>query len=544
MAKKQICVGAEYAKAFESICELINGGCLSELGFKVKDGYIDDGINEYRLAKTESGFVGAEEQGFTESGASWFSTLRGDKTEKDSAVWTSFMETVKEEYHKRFSVVEYKQQPPSKAETERARKEITEFVNRFVKTFYPVLTTNLDIRMQENGEEDVYGVSLRLELSGGTGASLPVLGKVYFLNDGKRLVPIEKKLAKIYDDSVNKIIPEDSDGEELTVADRIIDDTLNAVEKLVENGNSDFAEYLCFGDESDAAAVKKLFSQLSHDANTLECTRLDILYITHVKVGNFIASVVRGGDPVFNVKTGAGNGFTVTCAKCNAETPLVYDNQIVCIADGKQKIVTLDVKKEDFGLDEVAVAQIIAESELKNHYLKVCCQKIKGWQNCEAVRCLSQLFDADSSSAVVYKCSDCPYPEIVYTTENGVKKYTPAMVFVKDRMELVDVKDENEEKVERCKVCGRYFSSRVVKHGKCPVCKASETATESSEYRAAYGRYKTLLSFGRRAKAHFTKKACVEDNEIIIFVIGKHRYLFNKLNVKERGFIAPPIKID
>ncbi len=545
MAKKKIYVGAEYSKAFESICELIKSGCLSELGYKVIDNVIDDGVNEYVLIEKENQRSNVKKHGFTDKGATWFGAFRGEETEKDDAIWTTFIENVKEEYHKRFSVVEYKQQPPTKAEKEQANGIINKFVNDFVDTFYPSFSNKVEVHLSpKGGEEDIYGVAFRMELSGGTGASLPVLGKVYFIKNGKTLSPIEKETSAIYDRSVNQIIPEDTGDNEIIVADEIIDSTLNSIEKIVTDTNSNFADYLCFSDISDEKAVKKLLSQLSHDSVKLECTRLDILYIMHIKISAFLAEATYFGETIFRVKMGANNSFTVKCAKCNSEQALVYNNQIAYKVDGVDKLAVLDFEKEQFGLDDQVIDEIIINSEIKNHYFKISCPKVKGWQTCEKIRCYSQVFDGDSGETVDYKCIDCPYPEVVYTTGKGEKKYTPMLVFAKDKMELVDPLDVNEERVERCAVCGRYFSIGALKNKKCSVCRASETATFNHSDRLRYKKYKTLLSFGRRATAGFGKKACVEDNEIMIFIIGKHRYLFNKLNVKEKGFIAPPVKID
>ncbi len=45
----RIYVNREYEKAFDSICQLINGGCFKGLGWKVVNGIINDGVYEYQL---------------------------------------------------------------------------------------------------------------------------------------------------------------------------------------------------------------------------------------------------------------------------------------------------------------------------------------------------------------------------------------------------------------------------------------------------------------------------------------------------------------
>lgn len=155
---------------------------------------------------------------------------------------------------------------------------------------------------------------------------------------------------------------------------------------------------------------------------------------------------------------------------------------------------------------------------------------------------MSQLFDADSTSEVLYKCKDCPYPEIVYTTLSGEKKYTPSMIFAKDTMSLVDTTSE-EVKVAKCSSCGRYFTEEALKNKLCPTCSNAEKDYVDSQSKKLYKKYKTLLPLGVRLFSLFSTKYCVEDDELIIFVLGKKKYSFNKLCVKEKGYFDKPRKM-
>ena len=55
MAKKRIFVGYEYKDAFDSVCELIKGGCLNDLNYTLSgDKVISDGTYEYELSRKAS----------------------------------------------------------------------------------------------------------------------------------------------------------------------------------------------------------------------------------------------------------------------------------------------------------------------------------------------------------------------------------------------------------------------------------------------------------------------------------------------------------
>ena len=137
-----------------------------------------------------------------------------------------------------------------------------------------------------------------------------------------------------------------------------------------------------------------------------------------------------------------------------------------------------------------------------------------------------------------YFCSDCPYPEIVYTDVSGEKHYTPAMLFAKDKMNLVNSSD-----AVICAVCGRGFSKESIKYGKCKYCTQLLSGDNVETSKLAYKKYKSILPLWVRLSALFSKKSCIEDDEVILFSLGKNVYLFNKLNAKEKGLIKGPKKV-
>lgn len=539
----RIYVNREYEQAFRSICQLIQGGSLNGLGWSVDNGVIKDGVYEYQLTDV---FTDEKEQirhGFEKDGATWFKPLRGEYVQNNDAIWTSFIETVGMEYHKRYSVLEYQQQPKTKEKKAIDFEYNKNLVDNFCKSFYPEFFQNTEV-VEVEGEdtkEDIYGVSLRIELSGGTGASLPVLCKVYFSKSGKIMEPIQGFVAQGIDANLAEIIPEDSENNQTISEDGIIDTTLTAMDNLINNRNINFADYICYSGESDDKAVQKLLSQLSHDDIELECQRVDVLYITHIKTSISLYDVKYNGRPLFRVRNDLNRALTLYCANCGSHEKLIDVNHISYRVGEEEITVILQPELEDFGLTPEQIVEIKEYSKFKNHFLHISCFLEGRCQECNAIKCISQLFDADSSEAVLYKCKNCPYPEVVYTTLSGEKKYTPALRFTKDTMGLVDIKDPNVE-IEKCSCCGRYFSKSVIKMGLCPTCLKSED-DQDEEKKALYKKYKSLLPLSVRLLSIFAKKFCVEDEELIIFVIGKKKYAFNKLCVKEKGYFDKPSRM-
>ncbi len=541
MIKKKISVGAEYKNAFDSIKTLINGRCFDGLPYTVDGDVISDGAYEYVLSERSNNKDKREKFIFEEKGATWFKALRGVKTSDDDAIWNTFMNNAIIEYHKRYSVVEYKRSAPTKTDSEKHLEFAINAVKQFCTVFYPDLKDLVQTSISKNPFilEDVYGVAIKIELSGGTGESLPVLGKVYFNRIGNKMMPISASTASILDMSINSIIPEDQTQNPPSLSDRVVDTALDAMKSVIDNPDSNFADYLCFSDEFDAEAVRGLLAKLSHDAIELECQRVDVLYISHIETNSFEYVAHIGGLPAFNVNVDINNYVTITCASC--KTLLVDKNQLHYTNEyGENLTLELDFNSEDLGVEGDA-QEIKILSGLDRHFMPISCRGIQGKNTCTTYKCESQLLDVVEGGQHKLVCKDCPYPEVIYTSPSGEKLYTPNLIFAFDRMELV--KNDSEEPIGRCRICGRAFSESKLSSGKCPCCnRALKRGEPSKQEKWLYKKYKSFLSLGARAK--FTKvRYCVEDQEVIIFVVGKQSYLFSKLNVKDSGYIEKPKKL-
>ncbi len=534
MSKKRIFVGTEYEEAFHSIYELIQGGCFAEEPYMATNGVIFDGRYEYVLTDKKREESQEVRHGFEQDGATWFKALRGDKLPDDDAIWNSFRSNLVIEYHKHFSVVEYKKQPPTVDEKKRALATAKLAVQRFCNTFYPDLGAEIELVQKEASDafENIYGISLKIEISGGTGASVPVLGKVYFSRKDKMLEPLAKGFAESIEQNINKVIPDEDDTPPMR-DDSVFDDTLNSLDAIINGAGYNFADYLYFANEEDNKVIDGLLKKLSHDSFELECQRVDVLYITHIQTNAFEFSAYVQGVRAFDVRIGVNESVSISCGNCAGKAMLVDRNQIqYADAKGSAKVANLDFSREGLGLSQNALEQIRATGAQRDHFISVSCSKI----GCLVHKCRSQIFEVDVNGEIRNVCKDCRRPEIVYTTMSGEKLYTPSLTFAFDKLELVGKKVET----AKCSVCGRAFSRSALRTGKCPTCiKADKEADDAAK--ARYKTYKNFLPI--LARLGGGTRACYEDEEILLFVVGKKRYVFNKLNVKEIGYVSKPKQV-
>ena len=565
--RRTVYVGSEYKEAFESICFLIDNGGLTGMEPPASnDGTsIFSGRIEYRL----SGRQGRESEAaifhMQEDGATWFSSLRGGSVENGNADWMDFMKRVQKQFHKNYSVVEYKQQMMSAQEREERREAAVCLLTRFIDLFYKSALGGIDVskalkEAADASADDVYGVAMRLELATKAGDPFPILGKVYFGVNDTELWPMPKELADQMDRNICAIVPDQGDTNDRRGTDgsqnrETIDKMLNALEKMVKR--SDFAKYLYYGgeDSTDTRRVNETRRQMPTGRFELCCHLMDVLYITHISKQDFVCELVLNGQPILRAVLGINNRLTVSCCACKVNGKpevLVSHNDIRYTKDGEYICKTLDTNDETFGLSEEEIAEILEYSRLKEHFMHPDCDD----QSCSNVlRCRSQLLEfLDNSQKRVYFCKQCPHPSVIYTDFAGVPHFTKKLKLLTDKLDVVEKDQTTEYGVCRC--CGRTFTKaglgaaqmckglcaqvELFKEGKCD----SETDQKA---KLLYKRYCGLLPLGKRLAATFSAKRCYEDREVILLVLKSRRstqvYAFNKLNAGEYGYLPVPVSL-
>lgn len=550
MAK--IIIGKQYEKAFQSICRLVEGGCIPSDIVRSADGreIVTDAYTfEYAGgggadARGDAGRTG----GMTEEGATWFAALRGKKHDDGTAVWLNLIENVAAAYHKRYSLIEYKQnaRTVSNKEKENCRRALENIVARF---FGELSAPEIREGSREDDTEDIYGVSLRVELTGGTGAAVPVLGKVYFRRNGKKLQPLYEEEAKKIDEYLYTVIPSGDGGRKPDDSDssETIDAVLGAMDNLLYGriGGSDLTRCLCFSSEEDARTVNELSEKVSHDDVRLECMAVNTLGISHVRWINSSYKVFSSGKAVLRATIGLNESISLYCLNCSGAA-LIENNRISYSftdenGDAQERTVMLDTRREDLGITDEDAEEIGKYSELARHLKHVACfDNPRHAGGCSRCVCAGQTENFGTEEDPVYKCKDCPYPEIVFVDDAGVRRYTPRLVFARDRMTMVD-----RSEAQVCDCCGRSFSKESMEGRLCSFCHGAAKAygNEKEEAKRRYKKYAHVFSPFVRLKYLGKEKLCFEEEDVLLFLLGNDRFTFDKLEIGEYGYIAKPHKV-
>lgn len=546
MAK--IIVGQEYAKEFESICALYGGGFLSsDVHIKKAHGsVIQTPTHTFEFREKEHGVNGSgenEEQtlAFNKDGASWFSALRGEKFDSGNADWKQLIMDVAADYHKHYSLIEFRH-TASKASYAEERRLRDRFKTGFIDRVFPDGASFTVAENRRTAPENYYAVSMRLEINGG-GESAPVLGKLYFRDGGDgKLTPVSAREAERVQVFIESAVPAENDVETAGFIDvALVGKVFSGLEKTFRGGK--FADYAAFNGKYKRE-IKNLLAQLAtSEIKSLECTNVKVLGISHVEWERSVYDVYYRGRNVLELTAGVNGTVSLTCSNCGENALLVDGNRVV-FKDGDAD-VELNFERDDLGLTPQHIAQIRESGEINDHLFTVACKENPRNRDCTRVVCASQAINvavgknSDGSEIYERKCRGCRYPEIIFTDifsdGDGVGKYTPRLQFAADTLSLVDVP------TVRCRCCGREFTVSAMPANK--ICHFCARDDKSSTAKKLYRKYAGMLSLGVRLAHLFAKKYCREEDNVILFELGRDCYVFDKLNFKEHGFIKKPEKV-
>lgn len=539
-------VGKKYQKEFESIVRLYKNGFLSDkVNIKrVAADQIVTAANTFEYSEYEEGIGGASdgngnELRFDNSGASWFSQLRGKSFDSSSADWEQLISDVATDYHKFYSMIEFRQSVDSRlAAVGGSLASVTEkFEKQFLKRVF-----ESDLVMPDRytvDPENYYAVSMRLEINGGA-QSEPLLGKIYFRKgrDGK-YIPVTGSEAQDLDDYINGAVPSDDakQTENEFVDGGLVNDVLGAIDNIFQT--DDVADYVLFNKDYAFKIEQMLKLLATSDEKELECTHVTVLGISHVEWQNFAYYITMAGKRVLKLIVGLNNTISLYCVNCNKDGALLIDNNAVLFGDEYDGWYTLDFDAGNLGLDDPAVLQIKRESLISKHLLTVSCPDNPRNPGCLRSICQTQTVKYENAKGkTVYKCKGCPYPEVVYRNifdVNGDGGRLTAELSIDEQAFIL-----TDQKTKVCACCGRTFGDRQGKNGLCKLC-GDDTVTEQDK--KLYKKYGKMLGLGVRIRHLFDRKICKEDSNIIIFELGSDRYVFNKLAASEYGVIGQPKKV-
>lgn len=544
-------VGSEYKSTFDSIIKMKNLGYIpADLIVNVSGNTIYTPTDEFVLADSNTAHASADIH-IDEDGASWFDGLRGNAVDESAGAWLMFVEAVKNHFHRKYSLVEYcpKEQKISSAEIAKHKTDI----RTLLKTFYPDYEFNIVADMSKASKEDIYGASLRMELSDGTGEAIPVLGKVFFKNSNDDIIPYE------YEDAlqINASLGEFSRQNKGNVSDiksaEIATIVLNAIDKLVKGEyknmtstiERDIRDYIIFTGKEDAEVVKMMVDRGPNEYVEINCQHMTIMSVSHVDWQTNTYSIKIGDKTIFKAIVGMGGRITLYCKLCNDAKALVENSRIYFDYDGEQKCVYLDMAKPNLGMSEEDYMQICESKHFSKHLIRISCE-----ENCRFMGVCTKYLCAKDTILIEgneLKCASCPYPEVVYRCQDGILRSTKNLVFARDRMELVA-----KGSVVACQCCGRqytYDTQTKPKNYTCDFCNSMKNwqkmdIEDKSQGVELYRKYSRMLPLILRIKNIGKTKLCKEDEDIILFALDKQIYICHKENLAEGVYLNAPQKTE
>lgn len=562
--RKRVTIGAEYSETYQSLLRVLGSGYMDDAGAHVeriggRDVICTDSAeyvyDEYAAANSNGNLVVA----MNRDGASWFAPVRrGMSFDDGMSEWKRLIYDVASAFHNKFSIIEYKTCDGSgNSDAEDTISRISRAAARLFSGNNAVVTKGVD---RNKGSEDIYGASVKLELSGTGQSHYVVMCKIFFRATSMGVTPLSGEEAA----QINARLEAAGDNDDpisLTSEQSIDinDKTLSAVSELIAGRYPvKFQQSLCFStrqvlnpvtkkyeDNYDLKTYKFLARRAHANNASVTCTSVQVLGISHVKWINDYYEISFGGKTCVKVVVGFGGSLTMRCANCGG-ADLVSSNVITYSFTDEKGVthdeqVTLDYSRDDLGISDDKLAEIRQYSEFANHLLSVKCEMKKRLnKSCVSCVCRSQTVNIGD----IMKCADCPYPEVIYTDFSGdrpIKYLTGALTFAHDRLTMV-----LKENAGKCSNCGRTFTQDGLTGGRCKLCTEIENleGERLENAKKLYRRYRNVFPQTVRIKHAAHKKYCVEDETTLVFALGNETYVLSKLDLTANGFVTKPQKIN
>lgn len=563
MAK--IFVGNEYKSTFDSIVKMYSEGYTPQ-GLIVNAG--DDRIitqsQEFILTRDkDTRSDESVDAKIDNDGASWFAVFRGSAPKNHNAEWLDFVEKIKQHFHKNFSLVEYS---PHEDSTDQKEVEIhKQRIEEFLRLFYPDYVFEVAECKGEEKSEDIYGASLRLEITDGTGEAVPILGKVFFRKTAKQIIPFDKKEAEEISKSLLSFDKTQENFKPSQNSRALTDTVIEALDKLTKNNLSDanstkyLDDCLVLAGETDTLTIKSMVDRGPNENVRLYCRSLTVMNISHVKWQNESYDIKLGGKTVLKAVIGIGDRLDLSCNNCKSGAMLVDSGKIHYSFGGKKKVLVTSLDMANFAIPSEILEEVKESGVFSSHIKRISCQEnIRVGSSCVRYVCKGDIVELDDTlapGARICKCKNCPYPEVTFACDDNVKRYTLNLAFARDKMTLVPGSN-----IVKCSCCGRtYYSDAEPKPKKymCDFCAIAKTGIKGIEYNdyakgnKLYRKYAGMLPLSLRMRYAKNRKYCKEDEDCILFIIENSKkqnanivYKFDKDILGAKGFLPSPEKIE
>lgn len=539
-------IGRKYKDAFKSICDLVNSGCIdrSIVQSCKNECIIETAQYVFEYIENLETIDTGSEMGILPSGATWFRGFRGGESDSVMGTWHNLLELVATNYHKQYSLVEYIQD--SLVQTPQELEAHKDLVYR-VLTGLNYKVSDVVLATTEDSTEDIYALSVRVEISSGAGEPKPLLCKIYFRKRNGIFVPIDSEEAMTMDSYISEMVSKrQSAGSSANTASEteIVDNVLNSVSKFIAGEmHLKFADTMVITNETDKENFFSILDNEPGEEVSLECRKLKVLGISHAQWVNPSFYVYIDNEKAFLAKIDLDETLSLSCCCNSPDNKLIERNTISCHSNqtGRTAKFLLDASKINLGLTEDQLKMIFEESAFADHFFNITCSETrKRGVACKKYLCKAKALTFEVNGNTCYKCADCPYPEVIYYDMTGTPQYTQLLHFDSETLNVV------EKEPETCRLCGRTYAKENMdeKNFYCKFCaSALETAKEGKiapRYKKTYRLYAGMLPLSLRARNLFNKKFCFENSDRLIFFVGKKKFFFDKLNLTDTGKIKSP----
>ena len=536
--------GADYKEAFSSAQELIKSGLVrGALECSVgPDGSIRHGGNTFvYVEQVQESTLAESQMTMTSEGASWFEGFRRRARGETNAIeedgtqkWKQFLTALADAYHKQYFLTAFRK--TSDGDGKAQLDEYQNFTQNIMSTLFDIVpVTIMPVSERDIEDEDIYGLSLCLQIGNGMGELIPVLGTVYIKRYGTEFSLMTGFEAEMLEHSLD-LTDDDALSDDEPVDSALISLLLDNFEGYTKDPDNHLAESLYFTEEVDYNAVKSCLNATAVANTNLQCRSVQVLGISNIKWKPHAYDVYNGPERIFRIHSSISGGITLFCLGCDVKEPIIDNNILVYIdKNGKRRDVTVHPEQAGLGIDATTLEAIRASENITSHYITIgayCKQKVRGGL-CTKKRCRKNLIELtiNGDDEKAFFCADCPNPEVVYTDKLG-PHFTRLLTYVPGESTMVPTSE-----TRICTSCERPFRA----DGKATICTFCSN-THPDEAVENYKKYREILPVSLRLFSGKGEKICLEDDEILLFRLGDKKYIFHKFSLRERGYLPNPKK--
>ncbi len=471
-----------------------------------------------------------------ENGFYWFRDIRGETISdatKGKIAWNDLILNVSEKFFGKYPCLVYADERQLTGKDDAVEIRRTQLSN-LVENFFDLDDVKYEIVHKADESRAYYGASLKLNVKI-SGEPKPIVGKIFFVVSGQRIVPLDESVGRQLSDMVwtgMKKKLNQAKGDALREDSNDITTLYSQLENFFKQG-VDLSQYLILSDENQAVITELLRNkERGNDKITVTCEQIYINSILKVFVKVPVFDIVLHadrGDKILSANY-YGDMLTLICHACSRHEVIVNDGYVSYTdEDGisHSYFLSFDAENEPYlsrdglPLSEDSDAEdykAVGENVFRRHIRKIECHNLGIHGDCYNYVCLDDTVTIEGKPV---RCKDCPYLEKTIVL-NGCNYSPSELFFDTDSGTIREKSQENVKcKTEKCQnsaTGGKY----------CKLCESlrSTAPSDIEKQRADYKKYARILPLFRRIGSG--DKRCVEDYKQFVFRLGNKTFVIEK----------------